>query len=322
MTEKEKTQKDLLQFECESKDEAGKTIREKPIVIMGTSGFGTKRSPHLRVYAYGGIIGRIPIEESNAEYHLATVAYEKWLEGDKKEQLKDFLALKSEPPAKRGSSKKDALENPKYLSLICEAARRRFSSLKNFPKERNIQVKIAKRSMVSSAANVVCDMEYCVPKVNDAKQSTDKGKNPNFDLITIDKNGKIGFIELKSEKSSCIGKSGIKEHYKDIQHCLHLPLATEEIKYRYNVLCENGLINRTEVKKAASENKKDTFCGFLFHKSDSLKSQAVVVEICKKELEGFDLSGDFVFFQFVSSVEEVDFDHMQTWQEFCASAES
>jgi hypothetical protein len=281
----------------------------------------------LRVYAYGGLIGRIPLEGSKAEYHLADDDYKKLLDFNEAELLEKFLAWKKKQPANPGLSPKKALVNTDYLNLICKAAQSRFSSKKKSRQERNIQVKIAKQSMASSAANVVCDMEHCIQAAEYAKQCQKlpqykgkKSKKPKFDLITIDRNGRIGFIELKINELACRGGSGIREHYEDSQICMQSSSVKKRIKHRYNVLSENGIIEGVKIEETAAENSEDAFFGFLFHKSDTLKSQADAVRICKEEIAEIDLDGDNIFFQFVAQPEDVDFDHMQTWQEFRAGS--
>lgn len=313
---------DLLTFEFTAKDEDGKTTREKPIIIIGPA-----ESKHLRVYAYGGLIGRIPLAESKAEYHLADDDYKKSLDSNEAELLEKFLAWKRKQPAAPGLSPKKALVNTDYLNLICKAAQQRFSSKKKSRQERNIQVKIAKQSMDSSAENVVCDMEHCVQAAEYAQQCQKmpqykgkKSKKPKFDLITIDRNGRIGFIELKINGNACRGGSGVREHYEDAQICMQSSFVKKRIKHRYNVLSENGIIEGAKIEETAAENSEDAFFGFLFHQGEKLTSQADAVRICEEELAGIDFGGEKIFFQFVARAEDVDFDHMQTWQEFCAGA--
>lgn len=85
----------------------------------------------------------------------------------------------------------------------------------------------------------------------------EKSKKPKFDLITIDRNGRIGFIELKINGNACRVGSGVR----NITRCtdMHAVVFRKRIKHRYNVLDENGIIEGAKIEETAAENSEDAF---------------------------------------------------------------
>lgn len=161
---------------------------EQPVIIFGPSG---SEKTKLRLYACGGLIGRIPTK--TGKYRLLSTAYKKYLPDSQDEEKWDELF--------QSEDQNSLLFSEAYLELAVKAAKARFSKedktkSKN-SKERNIQTRIVKEYMKKETGWCVVDMEFRVPK-------QEKMEKPSqTDIVVFDEEKGFGLIELKYNNKSC-----------------------------------------------------------------------------------------------------------------------
>ena len=96
----------------------------------------------------------------------------------------------------------------------------------------------------------VIDMEFCLPgSIQKKIQKTIHGR---YDMIALkhlhDNNYKLVFIELKSAKKACIGKSGINSHIKDMKEFLDEFKNSSDLKNEFEDFVLETLNTRKELK--------------------------------------------------------------------------
>lgn len=215
-----------------------------PIVIVGPD--GTKRTK-LRVYAYGGRIGRIGT--NIGENEPAGTAYVKYLidENEKKvlENGLDYLGDKGKIDT--------------YLNVILKAAEKRFTKAKGIRKERCVESEIVKNHMKVEEEWCIVDMEFHMTFSDKERQTVD--------LVVLDGKEGFGLIELKYNNENC---DNLGDHYKAYSKVNSEPECKKdivnEIKRRMEVCKKYGLIEGKCVEDALDGNLdgKDVWYGFLF----------------------------------------------------------
>lgn len=272
-----------------------------PIVIVGPS--GSSPTTMLRVYAYGGMIGRVATRTGHS--HLAEAEKKKKEKGEKKEYAyPDYLGenyfsagkeadrkylqhmeekyVKSGGEQYRGDSLCQKLSNrlkdiltdpcpwqqldkPEYLDLILKAAEKRFTNGKEDLGERRVQTSIIKQHMNKAPEDGWCviDMEYTVKG-----EQSQTGKEFKPDLVVFDKNHGFGFIELKyADKST----KNLDKHYTDTQGILQNIMQSGEavkiigeLKSRSGFLWQYGLISDAIYQAMEAFDAPKLWQGFLF----------------------------------------------------------
>lgn len=263
--------KKLLDYEI---TDGGK--KEQPIVIVGPD--GTTKTK-LRVYAYGGCIGRIATGKGDYNQLAKDKEYAEYLENDdRKCRLKEMQHLTY------GEKKGELLFEPEYLDLILNAARRRFTGEpkgEEERKERCIQTKIVKKHIDKQPINGWCivDMEFAISEKN---EETNQKRFSKPDLIVLDKDKGFGMIELKYKNENT---KNLSQHYENLSYAAGSPNAKERVKElnrRCEYLKDYGLINQELYNMC---KKEKLWYGFLFvggEKNDSVKC---IKEITKTHSE-------------------------------------
>lgn len=295
------------------------------IVVLGPAG----SSPYdirFRIYAYGGRVAGIPFNKNNDWYLLPNEEYKKY----NKAGLENYFNEKS-----KYINDKSRLNNyiikilkentDNIINEVIKAAKEKFSTKEKNPKERSIQTELVRKylSKYVESGYIICDMEHCVP----IEGRTQK-KWPTFDLIIMNpKSGKVGLIELKSNRDACYDdNSGLKSHLEDMNTCLsnreYTKYLHDNILYRYACLQNAGLISKGLPKATDIEPIFSAFGGFLFIDDDSktLSPKKEVVEICEKcfkdDIKYLKDEKNKIRFLYADSANDVDFTQMQSWDDF------
>ena len=223
----------------------------------------------LRVYAHGGMIGRL--NTGSGHSHLLAESYyseakDYLSENQKKELKKIFKSLKDTDKI---------LLSDNYLKLAIEAAKnkgkKKSNSDKRSPRERDIQTQIVKRFMRNSEHWFIADMEFFPSK----KWKIGKGKP---DLIVFDDDRKqLGVIELKYNNENM---NNLKKHYDDFMKYYANPLEFNREMFRRidEYLIEYNLVDikfKDSVKAALGTKDEPSnnriWFGFLFVVDDNNK---------------------------------------------------
>ena len=184
-----------------------KLNKNKHVIIVGPR-YNEKK---YRVYAYGGCIGKFPLEKSKGYCELANQEYCEYLNPQDKMDLEALLS-------KNFIESNEILINNKYLKLILSAAQKRYSIIPGCPKERYMQTEIAKHLMNVERKEknpfIITDIEFTFPQNKKNKKNIYK---PDF----IAFNGSsIILIEFKYNGNSIGGKNGIIKHFNDFKNLM------------------------------------------------------------------------------------------------------
>lgn len=258
----------------------GEEETEFPILVLAPElGSPDKPKTHLRVYAYGGVLGTIPTDK-NKKGTLVSKDYLKYLpestgdRGKLKKKIEDLEARRI-----------DTLFSNEYLNLALKACRRRFTQNNGIGKERRIETKFIKKYLNNKDGWIPIDMEFAFPK------QWMGGKNVRQDIVIYDKNaGAFRMIELKSNIKSCYGKSGLLKHYQDATDIMKLNeiIRNDIIKEcfrKMKYLCDYGIIGGEvweEVLKNTNRENVDLKFGCLFIGEDLGKYQTYVRHVREK----------------------------------------
>lgn len=295
------------------------------LVILGPAGTNSA-SNHLRIYANGGAIGYVPLSKS-AEWKLPTKEYIK----HNKDLEEDFATYEKYKKTRHCKDFKQELYNKKdFVDKLIEATDKKSRQKKNKNydiqrKERAIQTKLVRKYLSEDIKSgfLICDMEHSVPE-----GETLTGKKPNFDIIIMEpKSGRVGLIELKCNFKACKDKkSGLKAHLADIVECMDLEYVRDNILSRYECLQKAGLISQDLPTADDIEPNFSAFGGFLFidDGSNTLSTKTDVVKVCidffgKDGIEDIKDKKNSIIFLYADSVDNVDFNKMQSWDDFSNS---
>lgn len=303
---------------------------------------------HLRVYAYGGLLCKIPVNKQ-CDILMPNINYIKYAEEYRSQMEKSFdvsLQYKKEKGEKKeyyawnsgapNRNRKIELLSGDNLNMLLYAMKKRFSSTDNKSsankdiKERQQQTSIARKHInTNNNTTVICDFESSIPKEWYATVNSDDKKNPRFDLVTLEmidrEKARMTIVEYKCNVQACMNKSGLKVHASDMKSCMNLgDQYKAEILRRFNTLLQA----KTELFASVSSNmseyvssackKADTSsielrAGFLFTSGEGLTSKKKAIDLCKRYIDG-DLN-DYVY-QFRESGNDVNLTDMQSWDEF------
>lgn len=259
----------------------------------------------LRVYAYGGEIGRIATTHKSKCTALSE-AYIKYLENDKEQtKLKTII----------DSYEKDTLlKTPQYIELAVRAAKIRYGE-----KERRIENDILKRYMCPQNSRNWCavDMEF----FPSAELKIGKGKP---DIIVLDfQLNQLGMIELKYKNESM---QNMNKHFSDFMGVCNDTEKSKhfnrEIRRRIGFLQEYILPEpnaRIKHYLDSTEEKSPVWFGFLFVGGKKKGAQAKVGEMWEELSE--EAGWDKCRFRYVNAVDELAehglcFGDMETVEQF------
>lgn len=310
-------------------------VTKKPIVILGPD--GTNRNM-LRVYAYGGLIGRIAAEEKRDDsHHLASLDYAKYLEEADAEYVQymfkkypDMEKMPEKSPGEKlsgrlhtileqnNADKSGMLFEAEYLDLILKAAKIRFTGKQTGkPQERKIEAAIVKKHMRKETEDGWCiiDAEY------DTRKGTKTEGADKPDLVVYDRQKGFGFIELKYENNSTENKC---KHYQAVHNMIENTGCEEiikELKRRCRFLADYELVNREFFDCMENDSHSCLWQGFLFvggNKSDSVRQAKDMARQCKDIAENDNCL--FWWYPYIddSSLDNIDlrYSSKHTYKEF------
>lgn len=269
---------------------------EKPILVLAPKMKEPgKESTSLRVYAYGGLLGRIPTAR-NKKGALMSQKYLKYLPENTEEKAKIEEMLRN-PKAQTREQRIHTLLSEEYLDLALEACRRRFTSKKGNPRERWIETELIKKYLNNKDRWIPIDMEFAFPK----QWVGDKKKCVRPDIVIYDKNA-VAFrmIELKCDNKSCDGKSGLFEHYQDAMDIIissHRDEIIAECFRKMEYLRDYGIISGEAWKEVLESTDRKSVdlkfgCFFIGGKLDTYQKYADRKLSCVKENCSFLYSPD------------------------------
>ncbi|MDE7312636.1 MAG: hypothetical protein K2N87_13615 [Eubacterium sp.] len=335
---------DLLKYEFYDGEKT-----ECPIVVAGPDG---KKKTKFRVYAYGGLIGRIAAGKGKTclaeDRGYPKYLSEDWLskddETDKKYLQymdKKYVGLEysgieySESVIFRRLRDRlqEILDEPhdfylnsishsaEYLDLILKAVEKKFMNKDKDLGERRIQTAIVKHHMKKASEDDWCviDMEYRV-----SKKVNPSGKGFKPDIVVFDKNSGFGFIELKYGGKSM---ENLQEHYMDVQNVRNnndaVRIITDELKRRSAYLWEYGLISDAIYRSMRKSDFQNLWQGFLFVGGKREKAVSLVHRLGQKHGEIVkDENCRFAFYPYneENSIDKMklDYQSMQTYVSFIA----
>jgi hypothetical protein len=231
------------------------------IVIVGPD---FSKQDKLRVYANGGLFGRIYLgDDPNKKTELMSETYAK--NHDKSGTLERII--------KEAQGKEDAtLVKKEYVEAGINATEKKFGKKEtndHGEKERHVETRIVKNDMNTDKPWSVVDMEVKFPKEwfqnNSFHEKTTK--QPRFDLVVLNEDG-FGIIELKVNNESC---DNMRSHYDHMSYILESQTSSEkicaELGRRIEILKKHELVSPETFKMYERMKEKDKtplWCGFLF----------------------------------------------------------
>jgi len=301
---------------------------DENIVILGPDGSNPN---HLRIYSHGGFMGGVPLTK-NSSWKRPDAKYSKD-KYDENGQLKDFLSKEKTCCNKieKNQYRQELYSNPEFITALMNAIKKRNykyitnadGTVKIIKIERAIQTALISKNLSESGNSgfLICDMELCVPT-----EDPNKNNWPTFDIIVLDlKSGRVGLVELKCDKKSCKNSSGLQAHFADMNKCLstseYFEYICKNIIIRFDFLKEVGIISQE--LPTPKINEKTIFCGFLFidNGKGSLGKKSDAVKVCNIQFKedakaSFKAQKDRFLFLYADSVDTVDFNEMQSWDDF------
>ncbi|WP_289301003.1 hypothetical protein [Sporofaciens musculi] len=279
-----------------------------PIVVVGPD--GTKKSM-LRIYAYGGCIGRIATRKNDCNRLSNDRGYAKYLRNLSEDRdgvylkhmeytyAEEFEKTKGDNFCEKLSNKLQEIQDgqdgrllfdisPLYVELIVKAAEKRFTKESGDLGEMAIRTAIARQHMKKDASSLWCiiDMEYAVTiSISPLKRQFKP------DIVVYDKDNGFGLIELKYANDS---KENCVKHYEDFQAVIQDAAAcgqiVKELKRRSWYLWEYGLISDTHYKHMMNSENPRLWQGFLFvgggrnevmNTIENIKNKFIISENCR-----------------------------------------
>ncbi len=204
-----------------------------------------QRPRHLRAYAHGGLLCGLPTN-ATAKIIMPNPDFFRWAPDAARHKLENALDLMKAAPKPKKSKMKKFDYNYCYarkqkksnedrsrlitenLEEILDAMRSRFSTLTGAAKERGFQniICCSHTDFSGPDRTVIFDWENSVPEeIYAAADSEHKKKKPSFDMVAFSLSGGHGIfsiIELKANRASCDGSSGLAVHAQDMLVCEQL----------------------------------------------------------------------------------------------------
>lgn len=273
---------------------------EKPIVVVGPDG---KTKTKLRVYAYGGCIGRIATRACDNNRLAESENYEIYLKKAGKDYLQFMVQkypelqelpgmdlseklsgkLKEMLSLQNGKKTDELLLNLQYLDFILKAAKIRFTNPREDEYERKIQTEIVKKHLDKKLGDGWCivDMEFAI---SEKDEDTDDKQIFKPDIVVLDKEKGFGLIELKYQNKNT---ENLSDHYSEFVNAANDSDVREwiigELKRRCGFLLDYELMNRELYE--ISQKPKSLWRGFLFVGGEKGRSADLVKQMAVKHPE-------------------------------------
>lgn len=240
-------------------NEVIKKLQKDPDIVI--TGPDCSDSNKLRVYANGGLIGKIYIgNRPNGSVDLISSGYYKYSGNDAGGFVLESIVNKFEDPLR-------TIVDDEYIFACKQAVENRFGkkkkdSTEQGEKERHVQTRIVKKYMSQRKEWCIVDMEMQCPKswFIGNNFSVNTTKQPRFDMVVLNRDG-VGIIELKVNNENA---ENMESHYEHMEFLLTNDSAKKhflgEIGRRVGSLCDNGLLS----KEVLSFHRDSLWCGFLF----------------------------------------------------------
>ena len=240
-------------------NEAIKKLQKDPDIII--TGPDCSDINKLRVYANGGLIGKIYIgNRSDGSTELISKGYYNKSTKDGDKFILEKIVEKQKDPL-------EILVDDEYIHACKQAVENRFGKKKNDSsvqgeKERHVQTRIVKRFMSQIKDWCTVDMEMECPErwVIGNNFSANTTKQPRFDMIVLNHDG-VGIIELKVNNDNI---ENLESHYEHMEFFLTNAATQQcfldEINRRVDILVNNGLLDGS----AMDFPRDRLWCGFLF----------------------------------------------------------
>lgn len=198
------------------------------------------RDNYINIYYLGGNIAKINNEKSiqfDEFYFLLDNSV------SRAEILKD-AALVTDLKMKRDQLCQKFLAG-EYSEYFSEAKKVMDLWFKQNPKpERKEQHQLALENRFGKSDYTIIDLEYTVSAKSPfaCTYPVDKPKKPRFDIIAVNKSGKLCVIEFKKGTGALAGASGLKEHYECYKYSIgqNSPAFMDEMK---NLLAQKQSLN-------------------------------------------------------------------------------
>lgn len=253
-------------------NEAIKKLQNDPDIIL--TGPDCSDPNKLRVYANGGLIGKIYIgNQPKGSTNLINPKYYIHFE-----ILKDIIENSKTPL--------ETIVKEEYILACKQAIEKRFGKKKKDSsekgeKERHVQTRIVKRFMGKCSDWCIADMEMQCPKswFKGNKFSINTTKQPRFDMIVLNHDG-VGIIELKVNNDNT---DNMESHYEHMSYLLTNNEAQKtflsEINRRVGILCDKGLLD----KDVLEFPRNKLWCGFLFVGGEIRDTKDIVKKLNNKK---------------------------------------
>ncbi|MBI9067573.1 MAG: hypothetical protein JEZ09_09800 [Salinivirgaceae bacterium] len=214
------------------------------------------RNDYLNIYYKGGNIAKLRSENS--------IDFDKFYFCLEKDRSRNEI-LKDQASMDKLKEKRDKLikkfKTGDYAAYFSEAKVVMDAWLSEYNKpERTEQHQLSLENRYGQSDFTILDLEYEV-SIQSAfacklKAKNGKPKKPRFDIIAVDKEGKLCVIEFKKGSGALTGVSGLKEHYECFNHSIGLnpkPFMDEMKNLLKQKQSLNLIDKQVEIKSLAPE---------------------------------------------------------------------
>ena len=212
------------------------------------------RKNYFNIYYHGGNIARV-INENRIEFEMLYFNVEDIPTKDLKLNPVKYKYLKSQRDSMIAKFIDGKYED--YFALAKEVMERWFK--KNPNPERLEQHHLSIENQYNKSDYTIIDLEYEVSTLSDfactyKQAGKEKPKKPKFDIIVINKQGKLCVIELKKGLDALDNTSGLQEHWDCYKQSIgrnHEPFMREmafllKQKQDFNLIDKQVVINSPE----------------------------------------------------------------------------
>lgn len=214
------------------------------------------RNNYLNIYYNGGNIAKIRSEKSIEfdEFYFCLEKDRSRNEISKDKATMDELKLKRD-------SLIEKFKKGDFSTYFSEAKEVMDAWLFEYNKpERKEQHQLSLENRFGQSDYTIIDLEYQVSTESafacELTSANGKPKKPRFDIIAVDKAGKLCIIEFKKGPGALTGVSGLKEHYECYNHSIglnHEPFMNEMKNLLKQKQSLNLIDKQVEIKLLAPE---------------------------------------------------------------------
>ncbi len=276
--------------------------KSHPFSVVGPD---SSKKNRLRVYAYGGVAGRIGLE--NAGCWLCNSNY-----FSRKRELFTLDELRSVDEwmnnKRKDVNSENVLTSDKYLKLVLRAIKQKFTRNDGSDKERSIQMKILSAGNRNRYGWDIADVETSVTRDMLNEEDASKiitVKKPDF--VVYDRIRKqYGIIELKVDNKNV---KNLGEHYS-VNHAIYKSpdIFIAEMNRRAGIMADYNLLD-----KPCADPEKVWF-GFLFVGGGIKKAKESINKYIKVPLENIEPDCRFLYADTAEEVGQKEkglrYDHM------------